>query len=337
MNRSILRFSAATIAIVVMLAAQTRSAQTATPDTVRVGRAIFTAFPFAVLEVGNDAHIWDKVNLKLEITSFKGDAQLQESMTAGQVDVGLGGGPAMGYRAKGVPAIAVASMYGPPTDMAIVVAANSSIKSVADLKGKKLGVTTAGSLTDWLVHELSRRQGWGSDGIESVPMGATATRVSALKSGQIAGSVQDIGVGYELQVQGEGKVLQTFGNFVQQFETHVIFATDNVVGSHPDIVARFLKGWFMTVAYMRTHKAESVHSIAPVLGESEAVVARLFDNDMPSMSNNGAWDPAAVEAVAKVVASARHHGHRARSQDDLYGAIRSRQTLTPTMRLRRAA
>jgi hypothetical protein len=55
----------------------------------------------------------------------------------------------------------------------------------------------------------------------------------------------------------------------------------------------------MTVAYMRTHKAESVRSIAPVLGESEAVVGRLFDNDMPSMSSNGAWDPAAVEAVAK--------------------------------------
>jgi ABC-type nitrate/sulfonate/bicarbonate transport system substrate-binding protein len=205
----------------------------------------------------------------------------------------------MGYRSKGVPAIAVASMYGPPTDMAIVIAENGPIKSVADLKGKKLGVTTSGSLTDWLVHELARRQGWGSEGIESVAMGSTAARVAALEAGQIAGSVQDIGVGYELQAQGKGKVLQTFGNFVQKFETHVIFATDTMVNNHPDIVQRFLKGWFMTVAYMRTHKAETVRSIAPVLGESEAIVGQLYDNDMPAMSSNGAWDPAAVEAVAK--------------------------------------
>jgi NitT/TauT family transport system substrate-binding protein len=297
--RSHVRGLAAILGIIVLFAASTRSAQTATPDTIRVGRAIVTAFPFAVLEVGNDAHIWDKVNLKLEISSFKGDAQLQDAITAGQTDFGLGGGPAMGYRAKGVPAIAVASMYGPPTDMAIVVSANSPIKSVADLKGKKLGVTTSGSLTDWLVHELARQQGWGSDGIQSVAMGSTAARVAALQSGQIAGSVQDIGVGYQLEALGKGKVLQTFGNYVQKFETHVIFATDNMVNNHPDVVQRFLKGWFMTIAYMRTHKAETVRSIAPVLGESEDVVGKLYDNDMPAMSSNGAWDPAAVAAVAK--------------------------------------
>ena len=130
-------------------------------------------------------------------------------------------------------------------------------------------------------------------------MGSTEARVAALKAGQIAGSVQDIGVGYELESQNQGRVFQTFGNFVQKFETHVLFATDDMVNNHPDITQRFLKGWFMTVAYMRTHKAETVHSIAPVLGESEAIVGRLYDNDIPDMSRNGAWDPASIEAVAK--------------------------------------
>lgn len=287
------------LGMTVVLAGSTRTARTAGLDEVRVGRAVSTAFAFAALEVGVDAHIWDKVGLKLDISSFKGDAQVQQGMTAGQIDFGLGGGPAMGYHAKGVPGIAVASMYGPPTDMAIVVADNGGIKNVADFKGKKLGVTTAGSLTDWLVHELSRRQGWGPDGIDSVAMGSTEARVSALESGQIAGSVQDIGVGYELETQGKGKVFQTFGNFVPKFETHVIFATDDMIAKHPDIVQRFLKGWFVTVAYMRTHKAETVHSIAPVLGESESIVGRLYDNDMPAMSSNGAWDPAAVSVVAQ--------------------------------------
>jgi len=300
MSRSIvMRGVAAVLGITVMLAAGTRSARTATPDEIHVGRAVNTAFAFATLEVGVDAHIWDKVGLKLDITSFKGDAQLQQGMTAGQIDFGLGGGPAMGYRAKGVPAIAVASMYGPPSDMAIVIADNGQVKSINDLKGKKLGVTTSGSLTDWLVHELARREGWGSDGIQSVAMGSTEARIAALKSGEIAGSVQDIGVGYELESQNQGRVFQTFGNFVQKFETHVLFATDDMVNKHPDITQRFLTGWFMTVAYMRTHKAETVHSIAPVLGESEAIVGRLYDNDMPDMSRNGAWDAASVEAVAK--------------------------------------
>ena len=300
MSRSIvIRGFAALLGVSLMFAATTRSAQTAAPDEIHVGRAVVNAFAFAALEVGVDAHIWDKENLKLDITSFKGDAQLQQGMASGSIDFGLGGGPAMGYRAKGVPAIAVATMYGPPSDMGIIVAQNSPIKTVADLKGKKLGVTTAGSLTDWLVHELSRRQGWGSDGIQSVAMGSTEARIEAMNSGEIAGTVQDVGVGYELETQNKGKVFNNFGNFVQKFETHVIFATDDMVNKHPDITQRFLRGWFMTVAYMRTHKAQTVTSIAKVLGEPEAIVGRLYDNDMAAMSSDGAWDPASVAAVAK--------------------------------------
>ena len=282
-----------------MFAATASSVRSAPPDEIHVGRAVVNAFAFAALEVGVDAHIWDKVGLKLDITSFKGDAQLQQGMASGSIDFGLGGGPAMGYRAKGVPAIAVATMYGPPSDMGIVIAMNSPVKSVADFKGKKIGVTTSGSLTDWLVQELSRRQGWGSDGIESVAMGSTEARVAALQSGEIAGTVQDIGIGYELETQNKGKVFNNFGNFVQKFETHVIFATDDMINKHPDITQRFLKGWFMTVAYMRTHKAQTVTSIAKVLGEPEPIVGRLYDNDMAAMSSDGAWDPASVAAVAK--------------------------------------
>jgi NitT/TauT family transport system substrate-binding protein len=295
----ILRGVAGLLGITVMLAGATRTAQTAAPDEIRVGRATASAFAFATFEVGNDAHIWDKVGLKLDISSFNGDADVQRAMTAGQIDFGLGGGPAMGYHNKGVPGIAVASMYGPPTDMGIIVSNDGGIKKVSDLKGKKLGVTTSGSLTDWLVHAMAQKEGWGPEGIDSVAMGSTQARVSAVEAGQIAGTVQDTGVGYDLEAQGKGRVFRTFGDFVPKFETHVIFATDDMIKNHPDIVTRFLKGWFMTVAYMRTHKAQTVHSIAPVLGEPEAIVGRLYDADMAAMSRNGAWDPEAVAVVAQ--------------------------------------
>jgi NitT/TauT family transport system substrate-binding protein len=295
----VLRGVSALLAIAVMFAASTPPSRAADLTTVRVGRAIVNSWPFAMLEVGQDAHIWEKVGLKVEIASFKGDGQLQQAITAGSIDYGLGSGPAMGYRAKGVPAIGVAVMYGAPGDMAIMVAPNSPIKSVNDLKGKKLGVTTAGSLTDWLVHELARQKGWGSEGIESLAMGSTEARVAAMQSGEIAGSVGDIGVAYELEEQGKGKLLQTFGNFVTKFETHVIFASNDMVDKHPDVVAKFLKGWFMTVQYAKTHKAETIASTKNVLKESDAVLSKLYDNDMPGMSLNGAFDPASVAAVAK--------------------------------------
>jgi ABC-type nitrate/sulfonate/bicarbonate transport system substrate-binding protein len=297
MGSQMVRAGAALLGAVALFGASTGSGASADLDTVNVGRAIVDAFAFTTLEVGESAHIWDKVGIKLNISSFKGDGQLQQALTAGSVDVGLGSGPAMGYRAKGVPAIAVAVMYTAPTDMGLVIASNGQVKTVADLKGKTVAVTTAGSLTDWLVHELAKKEGWGPDGITSLAMGSTEARVAALESGAIAGSVGDIGVGYQLEEQGKGKVFQNFG-FVQKFITHVIFATDDMVAKRPDVVKRFLKGWFLTVAYMKTHRAETIKASEAVLQEPDSVVAKLYDNDMSSMSNDGDFDPQSVAAVA---------------------------------------
>src|SRR5580658_1648735 len=154
------------------LAIATRSpalAQTK-PDTLHVGKAVFSSFPFAALDVGMDAGIWKSLNLDIQNSDFKGDAQVQQGFTAGSVDIGLGSGPSMAYRSKGVPAIAVAVMAGRPLDMALVVAKGSPIKSLAGLKGQRVGVTTAGSLTDWLARQISADEGWGPDGVNVIAM-----------------------------------------------------------------------------------------------------------------------------------------------------------------------
>ena len=46
--------------------------------------------------------------------------------------------------------------------------ADRVLQIFADLKGKKVGVTTVGSLTDWLARRMSILQGWGPDGIKIV-------------------------------------------------------------------------------------------------------------------------------------------------------------------------
>ena len=277
-------------------------AQTPKPDSLQVGKAVFSSFPFAALDVGNDAGIWKSFNLEVNGIAFKGDAQVQEGLTAGSIDIGLGSGPAMAYRSKGVPAIAVAVMAGRPLDMALVVAKGSDIKTLAGLKGKRIGVTTAGSLTDWLARQVSTGQGWGSDGVVILPLGAMETRVSALGSGQIAASVHDLTEAYEIERVGKGTILTLFVDIVKDFDTHVIFAHDNLIAQRPQVLQRFLKGWFTTVAYMRTHKDASIKTIARVMHVDEAVVAKSYPADMAMMSNDGTFSQAALDVVRKSVA-----------------------------------
>ncbi len=56
---------------------------------------------------------------------------------------------------------------------------------------------------------------------------------------------------------------------------HVIFATNTNIAKRPDDLRKFLKGWFETIQYMRTHKAETVKIAEGVMHKSPKIsVAR---------------------------------------------------------------
>src|ERR1051325_10871788 len=100
------------------LAGLTLSQQTAWAlDTIRVGKSVPIAWTFTPLDIGVEMGIFAKHNLKIEISSFGGEARLQQAFAANGVDFGLGSGPGMGFASKGVPAIAVAAFAGPPKNL----------------------------------------------------------------------------------------------------------------------------------------------------------------------------------------------------------------------------
>jgi NitT/TauT family transport system substrate-binding protein len=171
-------------------------------------------------------------------------------------------------------------------------------KTAADLKGKTVSVSTAGSLTYWLVSETSRRQGWGPDGIKIAPMGAMPGQLAALKRGDIDGAIMDIGNAFDLEKRGEGRILVRFTD-IKDFHIHVIFATDKAIATKPDQVRNFLKGWFETIAYMRQHKAETVKVAMQVMDKDQEISGRVYDELMPMFSDTGRFDPKALATLSK--------------------------------------
>src|ERR1043166_8983203 len=71
--------------------------------TLRVGKAGREAFSFVPAEIGVTTGIFKKLGLDLQISSFGGDARVQQAMTADGIDVGLGSGPGLAFIAKGSP------------------------------------------------------------------------------------------------------------------------------------------------------------------------------------------------------------------------------------------
>jgi NitT/TauT family transport system substrate-binding protein len=268
----------------------------AAAETLRAGKAVPEAFSFVPLDIGMRKGFFARNGLEIESIAFAGDARMQQAMASDSLDIALGSGPAMAFIVKGSPIKAVAAMAGPPLLLAIVVRPDGP-KTAADLKGKKISVSTAGSLTYWLVSETSRRQGWGPKGIEIAPMGAMPGQIAALKRGDIDGAIMDIGNAFELEKRGEGRILVRFTD-IKDFHIHVIFATDKLIAERPQSIRAFLKGWFETIAFMRANKTETVAIAREVTDKDEDITSRSYDELMPMFSDDGKFNSKALATLA---------------------------------------
>ncbi len=269
-------------------------------EKLKVGKAVPEAFSFVPLDIGIKKGFFQKYGVEPESIAFAGDAKMQQAMASGSIDIALGSGPAMAFIVKGSPVKAIAAMAGPPLLLTLVVRKDdTSIKSPADLKGKRVSVSTVGSLTYWLVSETSRQQGWGPNGINIAPMGVAQPQIAALKRKDIDGMVTDISTALDMERTGDGRILMRFGDIVKDFHIHVIFATDKDIAEKPEALRNFLKGWFDTIHFMRANKAESVDIAKDVIGKDTDITARTYDMLMPMFSDDGKFNPKAMAVLAK--------------------------------------
>ncbi len=144
-------------------------------------------------------------------------------------------------------------MAGPPLLFALVVRADDAVKTPDDLKGRKVGVSTVGSVTSWIVSEVSRQKGWGFDGIAQVPIGDDASRIAALKTKALDAAIVNLAVALNYVQRGEGRILLRFNELLKDFHVHVIFATDKAIAAKPDALARLPGG---LVRHHRLHARE---------------------------------------------------------------------------------
>ena len=67
-------------------------------ETLRVGKAGREAFSFVPADIGARTGLFKRHGADIEISSFGGDARLQQAMAADGIDIGLGSGPGLASR-----------------------------------------------------------------------------------------------------------------------------------------------------------------------------------------------------------------------------------------------
>ena len=242
---------------------------------------------------------WTKRGLEVSIVAFPGDARLQQAFAAGSVDFGLGSASgALAAIAKGLDTRLIGSISNSVKLMGLVAA--PEIKTKEDLKGKTVGATSPNALTDILVKYLSKKlTGDAEKGIRRAHLGAFQNQVAALKTGQTQAFVWTLEGIFEVEKQGVGKYLLSFGDEFPDFVFEVIIGTKKQIDEKPEVVRAFLEGWYEAQAHMKANKDYTVALFEKKMETPRDIGGRVWDLDRATLVDDGVFSDPALKAAAQ--------------------------------------
>src|SRR2546430_14030976 len=140
-----------------------------------------------------------------EFVPFRGGPDLLKAVMAGEILVGITGSTDIRvFREAGSPIKAIAT-HTEGNRFTLNVAPD--VRTVAELKGKAIGVTRVGATTWIFARMLAKRQGWDPDtDVQVVGLGGLDAQLPALARTETAAYVWGDG-GAVTELQGKSKVL----------------------------------------------------------------------------------------------------------------------------------
>ena len=264
-------------------------------DTITVGKADAASTSFLPVHVGDQTGIFKKHGLALKISDFTGGSKLSQAIVAGSIDIGLGAGTELAFVAKGAPMKAVCEGLSPIPFIGVAVPYDSPVRKLDQLKGKKIGISSSGSLTDWLSKQLNQHQGWGSDGATSVAIGNGAAAVlAAFQTNAIDADISVTSNVFNWEEKHQGRLVAPASDFVGNIAASTTYASQHFIDSNPDALKRFLAAWLETIDYLVAHKAETVKIESEVTHYSEAVMTKEYDITASKFSRDCKFDAEAL-------------------------------------------
>ena len=192
----------------------------------------------------------------------------------------------------------------------VATAKASEIKSAADFKGRKLGVTSIGSGTHGLTQYLAVKNGIATDQFTPIAVGAGDTFIAAIKQGTIDAGMTTEPTISRLLKTGDAKVLidlrtpdGTRAALGGDYPFISIYMRSDWVASHKPQVQRLVNAYVKTLKWIGSHTPQEIADKLPVdyyAGDKDLYLAALTGS-MPMFSPDGKMPAGAPDFVLKVL------------------------------------
>ena len=153
------------------------------------------------------------------------------------------------------------------------------IKTPADLKGKRVGVTRIGAVSHSVLLMMLQRWKMNPNDVQVLQVGSSPAMLASLDKGGIEAAVVTIPSMFVAEDRGYRVLLDMADTDIYYLHT-MIATTGNYIKSNRDRVSRFLKGYLEGIAYVKQNRKESLEVVKKKLrigAEQERTLERSLD------------------------------------------------------------
>ena len=223
--------------------------------------------------------LFKKHGIEVEVIEIGGGAARGVSaLVAGDIQfLGGGGAAAISAALKGADLVLVASVLNKGIQK---IMARSDVKSPAELKGKKVGISRFGSASHTVLQIMLRRWDINPAEIQVIQVGSSPAMLTSLDKGWIDAAVLTVPSIFVAEDKGY-RVLADLADLDIDYLHEAMIAKQSYLRSHRDQATRFIKGYIEGIAYFKRNKNESVEVLRKKLrmepGRDDRYLARMYD------------------------------------------------------------
>ena len=253
-----------------------------------------------VAELGQNAGIFKKHGLALEILYTQGGGETQQVVISDSAQIGVATGflGALGAFAKGAPVRVIGSTFTGGSQLFWYVPANSPIQTLKDTEGKSLAYSTNGSSTHTAVLALQKSSGVK---FKPTPTGAAPATLTQVMSGQIDVGWAGAPFGVDMVEAGKTRVIAKASDdpTLDRQTIRLIIANATELAQRRDVFVRFMRGYREALDWVYA-TPEGRQAYAEWASISELTAKRALQEFLPK----SAVDPDRMSGLDDIMADA---------------------------------
>ncbi len=261
-------------------------------DTVQIALPTKTYFPTIITEAAVRQKLFEKEGIVAEPTVYRGGAECLEAMAAGAADISLGGPPVVGVAIKkGVGMKLIATSSTGYLGWYLLVKADSPVTKVQDLAGKKVGITSAGSGSDFLALWTNEQY---KTPFTRVPLGGGGL-VPNLRGGNVDAVVLYSPLSFEMMQAKQARMLIDYSAEVPANLAGGWVVTQKLLDEKPAVVQKALNALYGGLNWLRNNHDAAVALIVEVDEIKPAIAEMEYTQTIMKLATDATLKPEEIQ------------------------------------------